>query len=182
MAKKKVNKKSRAYKRRKRRRVLFGVEIFVLLILVGCLLVYSKAKGLLNSMNIVDQDFSITDISADENAIKEQNRQGYETIALVGVDSRDTDELMNSDVMILACIDHNSKQIKLTSIYRDTLLNTGDGEGGDFYTKANDAYNKGGYQQFLKMVNENLDMNITKFATVNFKAVAEAIEIGRAHV
>ena len=70
MAKKKVNKKSRAYKRRKRRRVLFGVEIFVLLILVGCLLVYSKAKGLLNSMKIVDQDFSITDISADENAIK----------------------------------------------------------------------------------------------------------------
>lgn len=177
MAKKKVNKKSRAYKRRKRRRVLFGVEIFVLLILVGCLLVYSKAKGLLNSMNIVDQDFSITDISADENAIKEQNRQGYETIALVGVDSRDTDELMNSDVMILACIDHNSKQIKLTSIYRDTLLNTGDGEGGDFYTKANDAYNKGGYQQFLKMVNENMDMNITKFATVNFKAVAEAIDL-----
>lgn len=177
MAKKKVNKKSRAYKRRKRRRVLFGVEIFVLLILVGCLLVYSKAKGLLNSMNIVDQDFSITDISADENAIKEQNRQGYETIALVSVDSRDTDELMNSDVMILACIDHNSKQIKLTSIYRDTLLNTGDGEGGDFYTKANDAYNKGGYQRFLKMVNENLDMNITKFATVNFKAVAEAIDL-----
>lgn len=177
MAKKKVNKKSRAYKKRKRRRVLFGIEIFVLLILVGCLLVYSKAKGLLNSMNIVNQDFSITDISADENAIKEQKRQGYETIALVGVDSRDTDELMNSDVMILACIDHNSKQIKLTSIYRDTLLNTGDGEGGDFYTKANDAYNKGGYQRFLKMVNENLDMNITKFATVNFKAVAEAIDL-----
>lgn len=65
------------------------------------MLVYSKAKGLLNSMNLVDQNFSITDISADEETIREQKRQGYETIALVGVDSRETDELMNSDVMIL---------------------------------------------------------------------------------
>ena len=97
MAKKKVNKKSKAYKRRRKRRVLFGVEIFVLLILVGCLLVYSKAKGLLNSMNLVDQNFSITDISADEETIREQKRQGYETIALVGVDSRETDEQRRDD-------------------------------------------------------------------------------------
>lgn len=174
---KKMNKKSRAAKKRRRRRVLFGIEIFVLVLLVGCLLLYSKAKGMLSNLNFVEQSYTAEDISADESIISEQKRQGYETVALVGVDSRSTGEMMNSDVMMLACIDHNNRTIRLVSIYRDTLLNIGDGEGGDFYTKSNDAYNKGGYERFLRMVNKNLDMNVTKFATVNFKAVADAVDL-----
>lgn len=179
MAKKKVEKKSKSAKRRRRRRAFFGFEIVLLLVLVCGLYVLRKAQDVLSNINFVESNYTAADISADEEAIREQKKQGYEIIALLGIDARSAAELErnNSDTIILACVDHNNKQVKLTSIYRDTLLNTGDGEGGDFYTKCNDAYNKGGAERFLKMVNENLDLNVTKYATVNFKGLAEAVDL-----
>ena len=80
--------------------------------------------------------------------------------------------------MIIACINHNEKSIKLVSLYRDTYLNVGDDYYGNsnYYTKANAAYNLGGPEQFLSMVNLNLDLNITEYVTVDFSALCTTIE------
>lgn len=172
-------KKSKAARRRRRRRVFFGLEITLLLVLICGVYVLRKAQDVLSNINFEESNYTAADISADEAAIREQKKQGYEIIALLGIDARSAEELKrnNSDTMILACIDHNNQQIKLASIYRDTLLNVGDGEGGDYYMKCNDAYNQGGAEQFLRMVNQNLDLNVTKYATVNFKGLAEAVDL-----
>jgi LCP family protein required for cell wall assembly len=58
------------------------------------------------------------------------------------------------------------------SIYRDTLVSI-DGQ----YDKINAAYSYGGPEQALNTINRNLDLNITDFATVNFKALADAVDI-----
>ena len=58
------------------------------------------------------------------------------------------------------------------SIYRDTYVSI-DGE----YDKINAAYSYGGPELALRIINRNLDLNITDFATVNFKALADAVDV-----
>ena len=80
--------------------------------------------------------------------------------------------------MIIASINNDTKKVKLVSVYRDTYLRIGeDSEGNGQYDKANAAYKKGGPEQFLSMLNTNLDLNVTDFVSVDFQAVAEAVEL-----
>lgn len=176
MAKKKplTKKQKRILQRRRRRRILFGIEIFILLILIGGVFIYAK----LGKMNFTDLDFSKIGVNtgvSDNNVMK-----GYTTIGLIGLDGRDG-ELKSgarSDTMIIASINNDTKKVKLVSVYRDTYLRIGeDSEGNGQYDKANAAYKKGGPEQFLSMLNTNLDLNVTDFVSVDFQAVAEAVEL-----
>ena len=105
--------------------------------------------------------------------------KGYTTIGLVGLDNRSNKlKSGNSDTMIIASINNDTKKVKLVSVYRDTYLRIGeDSEGNGQYSKANAAYAKGGAEQFLNMLNTNLDLNVTDFVSVDFQAVAEAVEL-----
>uniref|UniRef100_UPI00352165C6 LCP family protein n=1 Tax=Blautia faecicola TaxID=2509240 RepID=UPI00352165C6 len=176
MAKKKplTKKQKRILQRRRRRRILFGIEIFILLILIGGVFICAK----LGKMNFTDLDFSKIDVNtgvSDNNVMK-----GYTTIGLIGLDGRDG-ELKSgarSDTMIIASINNDTKKVKLVSVYRDTYLRIGeDSEGNGQYNKANAAYAEGGPEQFLSMLNTNLDLNVTDFVSVDFQAVAEAVEL-----
>ena len=176
MAKKKplTKKQKRILQRRRRRRILFGIEIFILLILIGGVFIYAK----LGKMNFTDLDFSKIGVNtgvSDNNVMK-----GYTTIGLIGLDGRDG-ELKSgarSDTMIIASINNDTKKVKLVSVYRDTYLRIGeDSEGNGQYDKANAAYAKGGPEQFLSMLNTNLDLNVTDFVSVDVQAVAEAVEL-----
>lgn len=176
MAKKKplTKKQKRILQRRRRRRILFGIEIFLLLILIGGVFIYAK----LGKMNFTDLDFSKIGVNtgvSDNNVMK-----GYTTIGLIGLDGRDG-ELKSgarSDTMIIASINNDTKKVKLVSVYRDTYLRIGeDSEGNGQYNKANAAYAEGGPEQFLSMLNTNLDLNVTDFVSVDFQAVAEAVEL-----
>lgn len=176
MAKKKplTKKQKRILQRRRRRRILFGIEIFILLILIGGVFICAK----LGKMNFTDLDFSKIGVNtgvSDNNVMK-----GYTTIGLIGLDGRDG-ELKSgarSDTMIIASINNDTKKVKLVSVYRDTYLRIGeDSEGNGQYNKANAAYAEGGPEQFLSMLNTNLDLNVTDFVSVDFQAVAEAVEL-----
>jgi LCP family protein required for cell wall assembly len=97
------------------------------------------------------------------------------TVALFGLDTRDTDGLSgaNSDVIILASINNKTGDINLISVYRDTCLKTGDNR----YRKVNEAYAIGGPKKAVEVLNENLDLQIDDYVAVNWKAVATAINI-----
>jgi len=125
---------------------------------------------------------AITPVPAEEtgNTYVAEQMEGMDIIALVGLDTRLTiEDGENSDTMMLCCINHNARTIKLVSIYRDTLLNLGEYYDGtpDYYAKANEAYNIGGPTQFLSMVNLNLDLNVSEFITIDFRALAYAIDV-----
>ena len=176
MAKKKplTKKQKRILQRRRRRRILFGIEIFILLILIGGVFIYAK----LGKMNFTDLDFRKIGVNtgvSDNNVMK-----GYTTIGLIGLDGRDgkLKSGVRSDTMIIASINNDTKKVKLVSVYRDSYLRIGeDSEGNGQYNKANAAYAKGGPEQFLSMLNTNLDLNVTDFVSVDFQAVAEAVEL-----
>lgn len=48
----------------------------------------------------------------------------------------------NTDTIIIASINNDTKEVRLVSIYRDTYLNIGE----DRYSKANAAYPNGGME------------------------------------
>lgn len=179
MAKKKnLTDGQKRVRRRRRRstlsRVMFALEIIVLVVLMGGLFVYAKL-GKLNHETINEEE-----IDVNESVTENQVMKGYTTIALVGIDSRD-DKLKsdwNSDTMIIASINNDTKKVKLVSVYRDTYLCLGEDEdGNNSYGLANSAYCTGGAKKMINMLNKNLDMNISDFVTVNFQAVAETVEL-----
>lgn len=179
MAKKKnlTDRQKRVRRRRRRNtlsRVMFALEIIVLVVLMGGLFVYAKL-GKLNHETINEEELDVN-----ESVTENQVMKGYTTIALVGIDSRD-DKLKsdwNSDTMIIASINNDTKKVKLVSVYRDTYLCLGEDEDeNNSYGLANSAYCTGGAKKMINMLNKNLDMNISDFVTVNFQAVAETVEL-----
>lgn len=100
---------------------------------------------------------------------------GYWNIAVFGVDSRDGNtKNALADVQVICSINQKNGDIKLVSVYRDTYLKI-DSKGS--YHKINEAYFKGGHKQAVSALEENLDLKIDDYATFNWKAVAQAINV-----
>ena len=110
------------------------------------------------------------------NVVTSEKMTGYQNIALFGVDSRGDGSDMgvnNSDTIIIASINNDTKAVKLVSVYRDTLLNV----GNDSYHKANSAYMAGGASQAVSMLNTNLDLQIQDYVTVDMNALVKVIDL-----
>lgn len=94
-------------------------------------------------------------------------------IALFGVDvGRDKYDVPHSDSIIIVTIDQKHKNIKLSSILRDTYV---DVEGHN-KTKINEAYFFGGPQLAIKTLNQNFNLNIRDYVTVNFFTLEKVID------
>ena len=181
---KKNYKKSRKYKKMRRRKIIFGIEITVLLILSGILFVYAWINRSMDKMNQDTLDSSQIQINSEVKANSDLSQMsGTQVIALVGVDARGVEgselaESMNSDTIILCCIDHDKQEIRMVSIMRDTWMNMAKYTDEYYeFDKANSAYNRGGPESMLSMLNTNLDFALTDYVTVNFKALADAIDV-----
>ncbi len=148
------------------------VILIILLIIVGVItwLGYSK----LSKLNYV----KLENIEINEGVYEQL--KGYRNIVLFGVDARaDTYDNTRSDCIIVASINQDTKEVKLTSIYRDTYAYI-DGYG---YDKITHAYAYGGPELAINTINKNFDLNISEFVAVNFDAVIEIIdEIGGVNV
>lgn len=181
---KKNYKKSRKYKKMRRRKIIFGIEITVLLILSGILFVYAWINRSMDKMNQDTLDSSQIQINSEVKANTDLSQMsGTQVIALVGVDARGVEgselaESMNSDTIILCCIDHDKQEIRMVSIMRDTWMNMAKYTDEYYeFDKANSAYNRGGPESMLSMLNTNLDFALTDYVTVNFRALADAIDV-----
>lgn len=161
MSKKKMTRKQR----RKRKVILFAVEILILLILLLCVFIWLKL-GKIDTQELDEKNMLVNELESDE---------GYTTVAIFGLDNRSNGKLErgNSDVIMVANINNETKEVQLCSIYRDTYMDRGD----ENYGKANGAYQKGGPEQAISMLNKNLDLGIKKYVTVDFKAVTETIDL-----
>lgn len=158
--------------RRKGKKILFILEIVVLLLFIGGLFVYGQISAKLDKIDIQETDLSDQDIVTNDQA---PQMTGYTTYALFGLDHRTKNEKLNtenSDTIIIASINNDTKSIKLVSVYRDTLLNVKD----DTYSKANAAYALGGPAQAVSMLNTNLDLNITDYVAIDFDALVTVVD------
>ena len=145
---------------------VLSIILIILLLIVGIVAVFVVNK--LNKINYVE----ISKEEIEVNTGVEENLSGYRNIALFGIDTRDdTYEGSRSDCIMIASINHDTKEIKIVSVYRDTYLNI-PGRGLD---KVNHAYSYGGPALSMSTLNTNLDLDITEFATVNFTATKDII-------
>ena len=155
---------------------VFGIIVLILVILLIAIIggTYFYIHDKLSKIQHVDIDISQLDISDQV----EENLSGYRNIALFGIDSRSVDDYgtgNRSDCIIIASINESTKEVKLMSVYRDTYVQI-EGHGLD---KITHAYSYGEAPLAISTLNTNLDLNIKEFVTVNFDAVAEAInELG----
>ena len=143
------------------------VLVIILVVLVGIIAAFITSKlGKMQQVTLDETDLGIS-------SQVEENLSEYRNIALFGVDSRDSNlgKGNRSDCIIIASLNNNTKEVKLISVYRDTYVNM-EGHGLD---KITHAYSYGEAPLAIKTLNENFDLNITEFATVNFDSVAEAV-------
>jgi anionic cell wall polymer biosynthesis LytR-Cps2A-Psr (LCP) family protein len=98
---------------------------------------------------------------------------GTFNVALLGVDSRPTRNLKNTDVIIIASVNLDVPAITLLSIPRDMpayLPNVG-------MAKINQAYAVGGPDLFKQTIRYNLGLEIDHYATVNFAGLVRAVDV-----
>lgn len=170
MEEKKVTKHTKSKKMGKATKIiLIVVLILVILLGVGAGIGVWYISDKLGKLNYVAIDES--EIEVNEGVEEKLNE--YRTIAIFGVDSR-SNELVKgtrSDCIILATIDEKTKEVKLTSIYRDTYLEL----TGRSLDKITHAYAYGGASLAMSTLNTNLDLNIKEFVTVNFESVVDIV-------
>ena len=149
--------------------LLSVIEILTLVMIVcaGYVVRYMNIKPEVqfNIKNVKNQNIDVT---------KQEQMQGYWTIAVFGVDSRDggVGRGANADVQLIVCIDRATGAVKLASVFRDTYLNLA---AGSRFAKINEAYADGGPEQAVAALNKNLDLDIEHYATFNWRAVADVI-------
>ena len=187
-AAKKGNRKKKTSVKKKRRRawivVLAILEILALLVVGFALFIFKGFEDKVEEMNkIPDKNGNIGPSFQVENVdVNDLNHgvletlKGYTTYAVLGLDQRSQDDYNSgqSDVMILLSVNNDTGEINMVSVYRDTWLQI---DASGTFAKINAAYNRGGAYQALQALNTNLDLKIDHFVTVNWKAVAEVIDL-----
>ncbi|MBP3697061.1 MAG: LCP family protein, partial [Clostridia bacterium] len=106
----------------------------------------------------------------------EKKDPNVENILIIGTDSRDvTRERGRSDALIVLSYNKKTKEIKMISILRDSLVPI-EGHG---WSRINHAYSWDGVGLCVNTVNELFDLDIQRFVVVDFNGVTDFVdEIG----
>lgn len=149
------------------------VVVLVLVLGIGGIIAagFTVVKNTLDNVGRIELDPDMIGI----NAQVDSDLRNYRNIAILGIDARDmsSDEDVRSDAIIVASINKETNEIKMFSVYRDTLLNLGDDVGLD---KITHSYYYGGPTKVLYTLNKNLDLNIKEVVVVNWKSVADTVD------
>lgn len=164
--------------------ILVGVLVLALVVIVGI----AVTKGDKNPNPSATGNAPVIDSSGDHsNEIgnsngKDENEkippkaeEGTELFVMFGVDSR-TGSLgkgTRSDSLMLIQVNHDLRQVKVVSIYRDCMVY----QEGKGYKKITEAHSYGGPEYALDVINQNFDFNIENFCTLNFNAVGDLIDM-----
>lgn len=161
---------------RKRRRIIVMIiaECFVLLFLCGYGFFARRWNMIQRVEDWVPEEVENPNFSVD--LPQYQKQKGHWGIYIFGVDSRGSNvgKDTNADVNMICDINHDTGEIRLVSVFRDSYLNIDDNGS---YNKINRAYFDGGPSNAAKMLNKNLDLNISDFVTFSWKAVADGINL-----
>ncbi len=158
-------------------RLSIGKKIGIICVILVVGLAASAAGFVMSKLSKLDTEkINVGDVEVNE-GLDTAPTEGYSTFVVFGVDSREgeLDTGTRTDCIILVVLDNETKEIKMCSLYRDTLLDIADGAGT--LQKCNAAYAYGSYKQAISMLNKNLDLSIDGYVTVDFTAIADAIDM-----
>lgn len=152
---------------RKHKKIIIIISFFILGIIsffVG--MGISVFKSMINKVERTNIDNSNLGINGD----LDNQYNDIKNIALFGVDS--TENSGRSDSIMILTINNKDNKLKITSLMRDSYVSI-DGHGKD---KLNHAYAFGGPELAVRTINENFDLNISDFITVNFSSLPKVID------
>lgn len=177
--------------------ILVAILVVALLVIVGVAVAKSNTGDVQPSESVNSQVAGGTEDSSDTQGSETESASGVETeseseteseivmdpvpagdgkelFVMFGVDSR-SDKLgkgTRSDSIMLISVNHDTKQVKVVSIYRDCMVY----QEGKGYKKITNAHSYGGPTFAVDVINENFDLNITNYCTVNFNAVGDLVD------
>lgn len=144
-----------------RNRIIVSVILIVFAIILGTAIgYYSYVKSKIYTKPNKIEAKAIEN----EDDVKYKEVEGITNVLLVGTDARDLKESARADSIIIATLDNNNKEIRLTSLFRDTLV---DIEGYGPY-KLNAAMALGGIELLKDTIQRTYDINIDKYIIINF--------------
>ncbi|WP_459129383.1 LCP family protein [Guggenheimella bovis] len=157
------------------KRVLQVLFTLVLLGLVGVSAIFAMLPEL-NSVEVpVDKEaLGITEnenLTQDEKEELSSKEKDVLNVLLIGVDGEGYDA-RRSDVMMIMSINKVTKDIKLTSLSRDTMVYL---PKKGTYEKLTHAFAYDGPVGTLMTVNQNLDMNIENFVAFDYHALRKLV-------
>ena len=165
------SKEKKPTKKKLRKKMSLGKKMLIILSFVLLFVIsvaggmFAYSYGLLDKMEQVEldkDDLSLNTYVSNDKIVN---------IALFGVDGMNG-EGGRSDSILILTIDKVSNKLKVSSIMRDAYVYI-PGHGND---KITHAYAYGGPQLAVKTLNENFDLDIQEFATVNFESFPEIID------
>lgn len=148
---------------------VIAVSILLVLVVGGGAAAAAYVSSKVDKMEVKQLDTNKLEINQEV-----EHRTGYLNVALFGVDSREAalGKGTRSDTIMIASLNQETGEVKISSVYRDTLLQRSDGT----YNKANAAYSFGGVEGAVALLNKNLDLDIQHYVTVNFNALSDVID------
>lgn len=164
MTPKDISSKKKLGKRKGLKFFISVILILAALIAVGLFLFTNWMSGKINHKDI-DQSSEALGVSA---AYKDSS---ITNIALFGIDARGGEKGRSDAIMILT-LDGKRNKVKVTSLMRDSYVKV---EGHD-YTKLTHAYYYGGAPLAIKTINQNYNLNVKDYVTVNFDSLAQVID------
>lgn len=144
-------------------------KFFIFIIIILILLPVSIFGYIHSKIN------KVYDPSSSIKSLKEANyssEKGITNILLVGTDARNTEEKSRSDAMMILTVDNNHKNLKLTSLARDTYVEI----PGHGKQKLTHAYAYGGLNLLLETLESNFKIDIQNYVVVNFFSFINIID------
>ena len=148
---------------------VIAVSILLVLVIGGGAAAAAYVTSKVDKMEVQKLDVNKLEINKEV-----EHKTGYLNVALFGVDSREASlgKGTRSDTIMIASLNQETGEVKISSVYRDTILQQSDGT----YNKANAAYSFGGVEEAVALLNKNLDLNIEHYVAVNFNAMIDVID------
>lgn len=179
-----VTPKKRRFKEKKKmsRWLKIVIILLIIIILAGVILAGKFVADKLARINFQDLDEDNLALNDDlysevEGLTKKEYNQVI-NILLLGSDSKDMSNQYagNSDAIMIISVNPKYKSIKLISIPRDTAATI---EGVENRYKINYAFALGKEQLALKTINQNFDLNLKEYVTINISSMYDIInELG----
>lgn len=153
--------------------LLATLSVILIVALGGFGFIYSN----LNKMYVKDE--SINSQEKEDDTVQGTEVEGITNILLVGTDGTNVEKSNRSDSVMLVTIDNKNKDIKISSIARDTYVDI----PGHSTEKLTHAYAYGGIDLLKQVFEVNFNIKVDKYIAVNFVSFMDIMdEIGGVEV
>ena len=147
------------------RKVLIVLTVILFIIAAGGFCAYKY----INRIKTVELKGTNEELGISSETEEKSKKENITNILLLGIDNEEN----ASDAMMVFSLDKDTNTAKLTSIMRDLSVDLGPNAQKH---KINYAYNVGGVEESVKVVNREFDLDINKYVKVSFDGLVDVID------